>query len=324
MKAVVYTKYGSPDVLQLTEVDKPIPQVNEVLVKVHAATVNRTDCAMVGAKPFFMRIVTGLLEPKKKIPGTEFAGEIVEVGKDVSSLKVGDRVFGFDDEGLESCAQYLTISENKVLTIPDNLSYEEAAPSFEGAHYAYNFINKVSQKNRQNVLVNGATGAIGSAAVQLLKYFGSTNVTAVCSTDNINLVKSLGADRVIDYTKDDFTQGDHKYDLILDAVGKSSFFYCRHLLKSGGVYISSDLGFMWQNIFLPIVTSVIEPIVGSKTIFPMPHDIKGSMFLIKILLEKGQFRAVIPTFGRFINRGNNIFDKQNQGSAKCVVENRST
>ncbi|MEM8829734.1 MAG: NAD(P)-dependent alcohol dehydrogenase [Cyanobacteria bacterium P01_G01_bin.19] len=292
MKAVVYTKYGAPDVLQLTEVDKPIPQVNEVLVKVHATTVNRTDCAMVRAKPFFMRIVTGLIEPKKKIPGTEFAGEVEAVGKDVSSLKVGDRVFGFDDEGLESCAQYLTISENKVLTIPDKLSYEEAAPSFEGAHYAYNFINKVSQKDRQNVLVNGATGAIGSAAVQLLKYFGS-NVTAVCSTDNINLVKSLGADRVIDYTKDDFTQGDRKYDLILDAVGKSSFFYCRHLLEPGGVYISSDLGFMWQNIFLPIVTPVIEPIFGSKTIFPTPHDIKGSMFLIKILLEKGQFKAVI-------------------------------
>ena len=292
MKAVVYTKYGSPDVLQLTEVAKPLPQDNEVLVKVHATTVNRTDCATIRAKPFFMRIATGLLEPKKKIPGTEFAGEVKAVGKDVSSLEVGDRVFGFDDEGLESWAQYLTISENKVLTIPDNLSYEEAAPSFEGAHYAYNFINKVSPKNKQNVLVNGATGAIGSAAVQLLKYFGS-NVTAVCSTDNIDLVESLGADRVIDYTKDDFAQGDRKYDLVLDAVGKSSFFECRHLLEPGGVYISSDLGFMWQNIFLPMVTPVIEPIIGSKTIFPLPQDIKGSMFLIKILLEKGQFRSII-------------------------------
>lgn len=292
MKAIVYTKYGSPEVLQLTDVDKPTPQDNEVLVKVRATTVNRTDCATVRAKPFFMRIVTGLFKPKKKIPGTEFAGEVAEIGKDVSTLEIGDRVFGFDDEGLESCAQYLTISENKVLTIPGNLSYEEAAPSFEGAHYAYNFINKVSQKDRQNVLVNGATGAIGSAAVQLLKYFGS-KVTAVCSTDNINLVESLGADRVIDYTKDDFTQDKQKYGAVFDTVGKSSFLECRHLLKPGGVYISSDLGFMWQNLLLPIVTPVIEPIVGSKTIFPLPKDIKGSMFLIKTLLEKGQFKAVI-------------------------------
>lgn len=292
MKAIVYTKYGSPKVLHLIEVAQPVALDDEILVRVHATTVNRTDCATVRAKPFFMRMVTGLLAPQKKIPGTEFAGEIAAVGDRVSSLKVGDRVFGFDDEGLESYAQYMAIEEDKVIKIPDNLSYEQAAPSFEGAHYAYNFINKVELKPGQNVLVNGATGAIGSAAVQLLKYFGS-KVTAVCSTDNINLVESLGADRVIDYTKDDFTQDKQKYSAVFDTVGKSSFFECRHLLKPGGVYISSDLGFMWQNLFLPLVTPVVEPIVGSKTIFPTPKDIKGSMFLIKTLLEKGQFKAVI-------------------------------
>lgn len=292
MKAIVYTKYGSPKVLHLIEVAQPVALDDEILVRVHATTVNRTDCATVRAKPFFMRMVTGLLAPQKKIPGTEFAGEIAAVGDRVSSLKVGDRVFGFDDEGLESYAQYMAIEEDKVIKIPDNLSYEQAAPSFEGAHYAYNFINKVELKPGQNVLVNGATGAIGSAAVQLLKYFGS-KVTAVCSTDNINLVESLEADRVIDYTKDDFTQDKQKYSAVFDTVGKSSFFECRHLLKPGGVYISSDLGFMWQNLFLPLVTPVVEPIVGSKTIFPTPKDIKGSMFLIKTLLEKGQFKAVI-------------------------------
>ncbi len=293
MKAIVYTKYGSPDVLQLKEVAKPTPKDNEVLIKIHATTVNRTDCATVRAKPFFMRIVTGLFKPKKSIPGTEFAGEVAVVGKSVSSLKVGDRVFGFDDEGLESYAQYLTIQEDKVVTIPDNLSYNQAAPSFEGAHYAYNFINKVNLQAGQNVLVNGATGAIGSAAVQLLKYF-EIEVTAVCSTKNIELVKSLGADRVIDYTKEDFTKDKQKYDFVFDTVGKSSFFKCQHLLKPGGIYISSDLGFMAQNLFLPLITPIIKPMMGNKkTIFPTPQDIKGSLLFIKSLIEQNKFKALI-------------------------------
>ena len=293
MKAIVYTKYGSPDVLQLKELAKPTPEDNEVLIKIYATTVNRTDCATVRAKPFFMRIVTGLFKPKKQTPGTEFAGEVEAVGKNVSSLKVGDRVFGFDDEGLESQAQYMVIQEDKVVTIPARLSYKEAAPSFEGAHYAYNFINKVELKKGQNVLVNGATGAIGSAAVQLLKYF-EVNVTAVCSTKNIELVKSLGAERVIDYTKEDFTNDKQKYDLVLDAVGKSSFFKCKHLLKPGGIYISSDLGFMAQNIFLPLIAPTIKPIIDHKTvIFPNPTDIRGSLLLIKSLIEQDKFKAVI-------------------------------
>ena len=293
MKAIVYTKYGSPDVLQLQELAKPTPKDNEVLVKIHATTVNRTDCATVRAKPFFMRIVTGLFKPKKQTPGTEFAGEVTAVGKNVSSLKVGNRVFGFDDEGWESQAQYMAIPEDKVVTIPDHLSYKEAAPSFEGAHYAYNFINKVNLHPGQNILVNGATGAIGSAAVQLLKHF-NVNITAVCATKNIELVKSLGAERVIDYQKSDFTQDKQKYDLVLDAVGKSSFFKCLHLLKSGGIYISSDLGFMAQNLFLPLITPIIKPIIDHKTvIFPNPTDMRGSLLFIKSLIQQDKFKAVI-------------------------------
>ncbi|MCK5509806.1 MAG: NAD(P)-dependent alcohol dehydrogenase, partial [Desulfobacterales bacterium] len=241
MKAIVYTEYGSPDVLQLKEVEKPTPMDNEVLIKIHATTVNRTDCATIRAKPFFMRLVTGLFKPKKQIPGTEFAGEIVAVGKNVSSFKVGNKVFGFDDGGSGSHAQYLTISEDKALTtIPENITYEQAAASTEGAYYAYNFINKVNLKSGQKILVNGATGAIGSAAVQLLKYFGA-NVTATCGTKNMELVKSLGANKVIDYTKEDFTKDNQKYNFVFDTVGKSSFFKCKPLLQSGGVYISSDL-----------------------------------------------------------------------------------
>ncbi|MBC8233280.1 NAD(P)-dependent alcohol dehydrogenase [bacterium] len=293
MKAIVYTKYGGPEVLQLKEVEKPTPKDNEILIKVHATTVNRTDCATIRAKPFFMRLVTGLSKPKKQIPGTEFAGEIEAVGQNVVSHKVGTQVFGFDDSGSRAHAQYLTISEDRAITIPKNITSEQAAASSEGAHYAYNFINKVDIKTGQNILVNGATGAIGSAAVQLLRYFGS-NITAVCNTKNIELVKSLGASKIIDYTKEDFTADDEKYDYVFDTVGKSSFFQCKKLLKSGGVYISSDLGYMAQNVFLPLITPIIKPLMGNKkTVFPLPTDISGSLSLVKKLTEEGKFRAVI-------------------------------
>ena len=293
MKAIVYTKYGSSDVLQLKEVEKPVPKDDEVLIRVHATTVNRTDCATIRAKPFFMRIVTGLFKPKKQIPGTEFAGDIEAVGKSVSSLKVGDNVFGFNDEGAGSHAQYMTTKECNVITIPGNISYKQAAASSEGAHYAYNFINKVNLQKGQNVIVNGATGAIGSAAVQLLKNF-DVHVTAVCATKNIELIKSLGANKVIDYTKEDFTKDEQKFDFVFDTVGKSSFFKCKHLLKAGGVYISSDLGYLAQNIFLPLITPVIKPMIGNKkTIFPIPTDIRRSLQLIKNLIEQEDFKAVI-------------------------------
>lgn len=294
MKAVICNKYGPPDVLEFKEVDKPIARDNEVLIKIHATTVNRTDCAILRATPFFMRIFTGLFKPKKQIPGTEFAGEIEAAGEKATCFKIGDNVFGFADLGSESHAQYMTISEDKALTImPEGITYEQAAASTEGAHYAYNFIKKVNLKSGQKVLVNGATGAIGSAAVQLLKYFG-LKVTAVCSTKNIELVKSLGAHEVIDYLKEDFTKDKEKYDFIFDTAGKSSFAKCKPLLKTGGIYISSVLGYMAQNIFLSLVTPIIKPMIGNKkTVFPVPTDIKGSILFIKKLIEEGKFKAVI-------------------------------
>ncbi|MES2732025.1 MAG: NAD(P)-dependent alcohol dehydrogenase [Bacteroidota bacterium] len=290
MKAAIYEKYGSPSVLQIKQVEKPIPKDNEVLIRVYATTVNRTDCAMLRAKPFIMRFFTGLLKPNKPILGTDFAGKIEVVGKDVTLFKVGDKVFGLDDSGLSSHAQYMTLSEDKALaTIPDNITYEQAAASLEGAHYAYNFINKVTLTSGQKVLVNGATGAIGSAAVQLSKYFGA-EVTAVCNTKNIDLAKSIGADKVIDYTKEDFTTSNKKYAFVFDAVGKSSFAKCKPLLESGGVYISSELGSMVQNPFLALIT----PIMGNKkVIFPIPTDCKRSVLFIKKLTEEGKFQAVI-------------------------------
>ncbi|MFC1476394.1 NAD(P)-dependent alcohol dehydrogenase [Fibrobacterota bacterium] len=290
MKAIICTKYGSPDVLQLKEVQKPVPRENEVLIKIHATTVNRTDCATLRAKPFLARLITGLFKPNKPILGTEFAGKIEAVGKNVSSYKVSDKIFGLNDMGLGSHAEYMTISEDSALaTIPENITYEQAAASTEGAHYAYNFINKVDLKSEHNVLVNGASGGIGSAALQLVKYFGA-NVTAVCNTKNIELIKSLGADKVIDYLKEDFTKDDQKYNFVFDAVGKSSFAKCKQLLHPGGVYISSELGPMAQNIFFALIT----PIIGKKkVIFPLPTNCKGSVLLIKKLIEEGKFKAVI-------------------------------
>ncbi len=293
MKAIIFTKYGPPDVLELREVQKPTAKDNEVLIKVHATTVNRTDCATIRAIPFFMRIATGLLKPKKQITGTDFAGEVEAIGKNILSLKVGDKVFGFDDSGAESHAQYLTAEEDNAVTMPNNISFEQAAASPEGAHYAYNIINKVNLKKGQHVLVNGATGAIGSAAIQLLKNL-DVNITAVCGTKNTGLVKSLGANKVIDYTEEDFTKSEDKYEFVFDAVGKSSFFKCKHLLKPGGIYISTDLGYMAQNIFLPFITPILKFIFeNKKTIFPMPVNIKRSLLLIKSVIEQDKFKAVI-------------------------------
>jgi NADPH:quinone reductase-like Zn-dependent oxidoreductase len=290
MKAILCTKYGSPDVLQLKEVAKPVPKDNEVLIRIYATTVNRTDCALLRAEPFFSRFVTGIFKPKEPILGTEFAGIIEAVGKTVASYEVGDKVFGFNESGFGSHAEYMTISEDEALaTMPRNITYEQAAASTEGAHYAHNFIKKVDLRSGQEVLVNGATGAIGSAAVQLLRYFG-VNVTAVCNGKDIELVRSLGADRVLDYTKEDFTKDGQKYDFVFDTVGKSSFAKCRPLLEPNGVYISSELGFMAQNVLFALTT----PIIGNKkVIFPLPTDCRGSVLFVKKLIEEGNFRTVI-------------------------------
>lgn len=297
MKAIIYTQYGPPSVLKLSHMDKPNPKENEVLVRVYATTVNRTDCAMLRAQPWIMRLFTGLLKPKNPILGTDFAGMIEGVGKDVGSFKIGDKVFGFEDTGLNSHAQYLTLSEDKALaTIPGDISYKEAAASLEGAHYAYNVINKVDLKSGDQVLVYGSTGAIGSAAVQLLKYF-DVNVTAVCNTKNLGLIKLLGANKVIDYQKEDFTMDDQKYELVFDAVGKSSFGKCKRLLQPGGIYISSELGWMAQNIFFSIFTKIIGVLPGGKAtkkvVFPIPYDCKRSVLLIKKLIGQGKFRPII-------------------------------
>lgn len=241
-------------------------------------------------KPFVIRLFTGLLKPSSCIPGTDFAGTVELAGPQVTDFEIGDRVWGFNDQGLASQAEYLTIKQNKaVVGIPDGVGYEEAVACAEGAHYAYNFINKVTIEPQTKVLVNGATGAIGTAAVQLLKHYG-THVTALANTPNIALVKSLGADEVMDYQRVDFTKTNGQYNFIFDAVGKSTFAKCKHLLLPKGVYISSELGPNAQNVYLPLITKLTG---GKRVVFPIPSDIRRTLGLMNELLAQGAFKAVI-------------------------------
>ncbi|MEX0772279.1 MAG: NAD(P)-dependent alcohol dehydrogenase [Balneolales bacterium] len=289
MKAITRNSYGSPEVLKVKSLEKPLPTGSEILIRVYATTVNRTDWGILTGKPFPIRFFSGLFKPSSPIPGTDFAGQIEAIGKNVKSFQVGDKVWGLNTSGLSSHAEYMTIAEDQaVTTIPEGLSYEEAVACGEGAHYALNVINKVHIKEGNKVLVNGATGAIGSAALQILKHFNAY-VTAVGNTQNIDLLKSLGADKTYDYLQEDFREDKEKYHFVFDAVGKSSFAECQHLLLPKGVYISSELGPHAQNLYLPLITKFLG---SKKVIFPIPRNDKRSILFINSLLEKGEFRAV--------------------------------
>jgi len=290
MKAAVYKKYGPPEVIQLMDVPKPSPRASEILVKVHATTVNRTDCGFRSAEYFVSRFFSGLIRPKIGILGNEFAGTVEEVGEDVTLFKTGDRVFGYDDSKFGAHAEYKTIEESAAVAVmPDNLTFEEAAPILEGAHYALCDIKAARVKSDDNVMVYGASGAIGSAAVRLVKYFGAT-VTAVCNTQNVETVKSLGADLVVDYLTQDFTKINQKFDFIFDAVGKSSFRQCRSLLKDKGIYISTELGKNSANIFLALFTPLTG---GKKVLFPLPTINKEDTLLLRKLVEEGRFKPLV-------------------------------
>lgn len=289
MKAAIRTIYGDPSVLSIKNVEKPTPKDDEILVKVHASTVSRTDMGVLTGLPFVFRFFVGLPKPRYQTTGTDFAGCVESVGKNVTDFKVGDRIWGFKDHGLPTHAEYLAISTDKpILKMPEGQDYQTMAACAEGAHYARNFINKVDLKAGQKAVVNGATGGIGSALVQILKHFG-LQVTAVCGTPHVDLVKSLGADKVYDYWTEDFTKDTDRYDYVFDAVGKSSFGLCKPLLTPNGVYISSELGPNNENLYLPLTTLFSN----QKVIFPMPLDIKASMAFINNLVEMGHFKPVI-------------------------------
>jgi len=301
MKAIVWTKYGPPDVLQLKEVEKPTPKDNEVLIRIYAATVTSGDCEMRRMKTairyrYLMRLVVGLLRPKRiTILGMELAGEIESVGKDVKLFKEGDQVFaatGFI--GMGAYAEYICLpeeskkSEDGVLAIkPVNMTYEEAATVPVGGLEALNFLRQGNIKKGEMVLINGASGTIGTFAVQLAKYFGA-EVTGVCSTKNLEIVKSLGANKVIDYTQEDFTKNSETYDFILNVVRKSSFSGCIRSLKQNGRYLIADPG-----LSLRIRGRWTSKTSSKKVIFGAAHPKPEDLLFLKELIEGGKIKSVI-------------------------------
>lgn len=284
MKAAVRLVYGLPDVLNVQEVEKPTPNKDEVLVKVHATTVNRSDYHVLTGKPFFMKFFTGLLKPKLSITGSDFAGQIESIGVNVNRFKIGDKVMGFIDMGAQSHAEYLTISEDKVTAAPSNLSYEQIAACLEGAFYALSAVQRLKPQLGQKALVYGATGAIGSSYVQFFKYHG-VYITAVCGGENRELVRSLGADKIVDYKTEDFTKDHERYDFVCDGVGKCSFAQCKHLLTENGIYTSSE-----PNLLQVLMSSFTG---RKKEIIAIPKDLIANLEVIKKLAETGDFKPVI-------------------------------
>jgi len=290
MKAVVCTKYGPPEVLQLQEIEEPVPNDREVLVKVHATTVTAGDIrarSFTWAPWFWLpgRILYGFSKPRRSVPGNELAGEIMFAGKKVSRFKKGDQVFGiiWDVRFGGAYAEFICLPENEIAIKPTNISYEEAAAVPIGALTALVLLRKATIRQGQKILIVGASGSVGTYAVQLAKYFGA-DVTGVCSTQNIDLVKSLGAESVVDYTIEDFTKKGQSYDIIFDAVMKTSFFDCRHSLVPNGVFATVD----WP-LHLVLWTKLFG---GKRVVFGIAQEIEDLNFLAE-LIEAGEIRAVI-------------------------------
>jgi len=307
MKAAVSARYGPPETVKIERVPRPTqPGDDELLVKVRATTVNRTDCGYRSGKPRPIRALTGWRRPRVPILGSEFAGEVIGVGRDVTQFQVGDRVCGYCEGTFGAHAEYMTVRANRLIAIiPAGRSFAEAAPSTEGSHYALGMLSKAKVGEGSDVLVYGASGAIGSAAVQLAKSLGA-RVTAVCGTKHLAVMKGLGADRVVDYQTEDFTKDHQRYDLVLDAVGKSSFRRCRRLLKPQGIYTPTDRPWASKPLmFYPVLVwwllqSVITPLFRGRhvlAVFPQ-KDPEGIRWL-KGLIESGEFRPVLDDEHRY-------------------------
>jgi NADPH:quinone reductase-like Zn-dependent oxidoreductase len=289
VKAVVIDNYGPPDVQRIEEVARPVPNEDEVLVKIYASTVTRSDTGIRAAKPFLIRLFFGLRRPKQRILGTELAGEIEAIGAAVTKFAVGDRVFGSTNAFRTGAhAEYIALSETAPIAhMPAGMTFDEAAAVTDGAVLALMCLEAAHVHKGQKMLIYGASGAIGTAGVQLAKYF-EADVTAVCNTKNVELVRSLGADRVIDYMQEDFTKNGETYDAIFDAVGKHSFRRSKGSLKPGGAYVATD-GF--RNLFLALWTSRVG---NKRALFPIPpHYTQKNVLFIKSVIEAGKFRAVI-------------------------------
>lgn len=292
MKTSFRDSYGAPDGISIR--DAPVPEAGpgEVLVRVHAATVSRTDCAVLLGRPYVLRFMTGWPQPRHKATGTDFAGVVAAVGPGEARFAVGDRIMGLDDVGIGSHAEYLVLSQRQAARlVPDGVDLGVAAASMEGAHYARNFMNKVPLKAGDAVLVYGATGAIGSAAVALLREAGA-EITAVCATEHHAAVAALGADRLLDYQDSGWLNAlsGERFDYVLDAVGKLSSGYFRPVLKSTGAYISSELGPWGQNVIYALAAPLMR---GPKVRFPVPTQIGKTLDMVAPLLAQGRFKPLI-------------------------------
>jgi NADPH:quinone reductase-like Zn-dependent oxidoreductase len=292
MRAVVHDRYGPPEVLRVEDVERPVPADDEVLVKIHATTVNRTDCHIRQAKPFMWRFFAGLLRPKRKVLGMELAGEVEAVGAAVTEFEVGDEVFGVQgyNRPFGTYAEFVNIRASGPLARkPAGMTFEEAAAVCDGAIEALTQLRRADLRKGQRILVYGASGSVGTAGVQLAKYLGA-HVTAVCNTKNVELVRSLGADEVIDYLQEDFTTNGETYDVVFDAVGKHSFRRCRRSLKPSGIYLATDLGFMWH---VPLLALLTRWIGDKRVTLAVAKFTKKDVLFLKELIEAGKYRAVI-------------------------------
>ncbi len=287
MRAVVHDGYGPPEVLRVAEVERPVPKEDEALVRVHASTVTRSDTGMRSLEYPFSRLFTGIRRPKRTIAGMEFAGQVEAVGAAVTEFHVGDEVFGMKGG---ANAEFVCVRESGVLAHkPAGMTYEEAAAVCDGALVARTCLSSADLRKGRSILVYGASGSIGTAAVQLAKHFDA-DVTAVCNTKNVELVRTLGADEVIDYLQEDFTKNGKTYDVVFDAVGKHSFRRCRHSLKPGGIYITADLGFLYHVPLLALATRFLG---DEKAVLGIGKYRKEDILLLKELIEAGRYRAVI-------------------------------
>ena len=288
MRAVVHDRYGPPEVLRIDEAERPVPAAGEVLIRIRATTVNRTDCAVRAAKPFLWRLFKGLLRPRQRILGMELSGEVEAVGAGVSGFDVGDRVFGIKGSG--AYAEFTSMSEDAALArMPVEITFEQAAAVCDGAIAALTCLRSAHLREGQRVMIYGASGATGTAAVQLAKAFGA-DVSAVCNTKNLELVRSLGAEPVFDYTREDFTKNGETYDVIVDAAGKHSFRRSRHSLNPGGTFVATDVGFLWHVPPLALLTRWI----GDKRVtLSISRETKEDVALLKGLIEAGKYRPVI-------------------------------
>jgi NADPH:quinone reductase-like Zn-dependent oxidoreductase len=290
MKAAVYLKYGPPEVVSVQEIPMPAPKANEVLIRVHASTVNRTDAGFRSAEYFVSRFFSGLFKPRRTVLGCEFAGVVVEKGSAVTRFNIGDRVFGYDDAKFGGHAEWIAQPENGHIALtPNHLDDHTAAAMTEGSHYALNYIRATGIGPESEVLVYGCTGGIGSAAVQICKHLGA-HVTAVCGTAHQALAHQLGADIVVDYQMSDFTKTDRRYDVVLDAVGKSSWRQCLPLLKPQGFYTSTELGRHGENVWRSILLSKSK---GKRLLFPIPSISQVDVEWLADLSTKRAFTPVI-------------------------------